>query len=455
MRALKPIARMGLAAWLALAGSGIGSADEAKVELREAPAIGQATRVTITLQADGSRPDYEARGKPLPFKVETHVDYLEKIVAIGPNAEPTQAVRRVERASAEIDFFRGVGQSMTVQIRPEVTLLISDRQSESVLTYSAGGPLLRNEVDLLQGPGDPLTLVGLLPTGDVGIGDSWNVGPLASKALTEYETLSHQGLKAKLEKLDDQEALIRLDGEIQGAVRGGEGTIKFDGELFFDRQNSLVRRLVLNREESRKKGHVESAIEAESTLTVTREPIELPEELSDEALKELSLEAEPHRLLLLYASPGGEYRILHDRNWHLAFEDVRRAVLKRIENGQTVAQCDLALGSRVGPGRHQDTDQFREDVRTALGEYFGEFVGSGEIDGPDDGNFRFKLAVEGKPREEAPESIPLWYYYLIASPEGDQLYAVFTLSQALEAAFGAQDLSMVGSLEWTQQAKDQ
>ena len=42
----------------------------------------------------------------------------------------------------------------------------------------------------------------------------------------------------------------------------------------------------------------------------------------------------------------------------------------------------------------------------------------------------------------------LWDYYLIASPEGDQVLATFTLAEEDAAAFGAQDLEMVGSLQW-------
>ena len=42
----------------------------------------------------------------------------------------------------------------------------------------------------------------------------------------------------------------------------------------------------------------------------------------------------------------------------------------------------------------------------------------------------------------------LWDYYLVASPEGDQLLATFTLAQNDAEAFGDQDLELIGSLEW-------
>jgi hypothetical protein len=45
----------------------------------------------------------------------------------------------------------------------------------------------------------------------------------------------------------------------------------------------------------------------------------------------------------------------------------------------------------------------------------------------------------------------LWDYYLIASPAGDQLLATFTLAEEDAAAFGAQDLEIIGSLQWNSQ----
>ena len=46
------------------------------------------------------------------------------------------------------------------------------------------------------------------------------------------------------------------------------------------------------------------------------------------------------------------------------------------------------------------------------------------------------------------ELVVLWYYYLIASPEGDQVLATFTLAEQDLRSFGEQDLEMIGSLQW-------
>ena len=66
------------------------------------------------------------------------------------------------------------------------------------------------------------------------------------------------------------------------------------------------------------------------------------------------------------------------------------------------------------------------------------------MDGDPLGGFRYKLGVQGKEGELA----VLWNYFLVASPEGDQLLATFTLAASDSEAFGDQDLELIGSLQW-------
>ena len=71
-------------------------------------------------------------------------------------------------------------------------------------------------------------------------------------------------------------------------------------------------------------------------------------------------------------------------------------------------------------------------------------MGAGEVDGNPAGGFRYKVGVQGR---EGQLGI-VWYYYLVASPEGEQLLATFTLAEDHVKVFGDQDLAMIGSLEW-------
>jgi hypothetical protein len=183
---------------------------------------------------------------------------------------------------------------------------------------------------------------------------------------------------------------------------------------------------------------------------VTQSKAEIPVELTDDALGRWPLEGGPERERLVFFAPNGRYAIKHDRDWHTYWDDSRLAVLKRVEAGRLVAQCNLAAGPNAGRGRHQDPARFRDDVRKGLSSRFGQFLGEGEVEGDPAGGYRYKVGVQGRQGD-----LPVvWYYYLIAAPEGDQLLATFTLAATQARAFGDQDEVLIGSFRWLEPADE-
>jgi hypothetical protein len=322
---------------------------------------------------------------------------------------------------------------------------VAERRDEAVVVFSPGGPLTRSELELVEGVGDPLALVGLLPDRPVAVGDRWTVGRDAARGLSGYDALAANALEATLETIDAAAAEIRLKGEVRGAVLGGEGSITCEGTLTFDRAAGQVTRLALTRHETRKAGPVEEGLDIKSTLTVERRPIATPAALADPIIAALPRDRDPARELLILIAPDGKYTLRHDRDWHIYWDDNRLTVLKRLDRGEVVAQCNLNVGPKVTRGKHQDPEQFRDDVRRALDSRFVQFVGVGEVEGDPAGGYRYKVAVQGRQGDVG----ILWDYYLIASPDGDQLLATFTHAAAQARAFGDQDLRIIGSLRWT------
>ena len=217
-----------------------------------------------------------------------------------------------------------------------------------------------------------------------------------------------------------------------------------DGSFTFDRKANRVSRLTLRRAETRRPGPIEAGLDVKSVLTVARDPAALIKPLDDDEFLAKAVEASRGPDLLLFQSPDGKYSLYHDRDWHLYWDDDRQVILKRLDRGEMVAQCNLSAGPNAGKGRHQDLDQFKGDLKKALGSRFLRFVGEGEVDGAAGGHYRYKVSVQGKQGD----SEVLWHYYLIASPSGDQVIATFTLGLAQQAQFADQDLKLIGSLEW-------
>ena len=148
-------------------------------------------------------------------------------------------------------------------------------------------------------------------------------------------------------------------------------------------------------------------------------------------------------LRLAYTGPGGRYRLEHDRSWFAFSEDDRQAVLRRLDRGTVVAQCNLVAGPTVESGAHPKADRFRDDVREALGDRFDRVIDAGEVAAPP-GEYRYRLAIRGR---QGAEPI-VWYYYLVSAASGRQLVAIVTLRESEVERLGRDDQRMIGSLRW-------
>lgn len=419
--------------------------------LRPSERVGESTRVVVSLKGEGlfktgleakdGAASKEETGKSRALKVETRLEFVEKAVAVGKDGAATRVVRRVERAGAAIN---GEVRATSAAIRPEVALLVAEPRDGQVVVVSPGGPLTRAELEVVQGPGDPLALAALLPAAAVAKGETWTVGNDAARSLSGYDTLDDNALKATLESIDEVRAVVRLKGAVRGSYLGGPGTITIDGSFAFDRKAGRVEALAVERAEVRKPGPVEAGLDIKSTLRVSRKGVETPSELSDANFAGVPLEVDADRELLLFKAPDGKYQLVHDRDWHIDWDSERQTILKRLDKGRFVAQCNLSTGPNAGKGRHEDPARLRDDVKKAVGARFVSVVGEGVVDGAPAGGYRYKVAIQGR---EANADV-LWYYVLIAGPQGDQVLAIFTLGLAQQERFGDQDLRLIGSFEW-------
>ncbi|MDR3620027.1 MAG: hypothetical protein P4L85_11810 [Paludisphaera borealis] len=436
---------------------GAAAADDATVVLKESSATDRATVVRIELKAGGLfRPglppdamtDEAKMPKPLDIDIQTRLIFRERLLATPKGADAggarsSRAVRLVSQAASAIN---GEIRPTALELRKELSLLIAERDDPdgTVTVVSPSGSLTRAELELVQGLGDPLSLGDLLPEGPVAKGAKWPVRKSALAAISGYDTIKSSKVEAVVESITADHVRIGITGEIQGMVLGGPGTLTCEGFATFDRKSALIDRVELTRNESRQPGPIEAGLDLKSTLTIARRETATPAELSDAALDGTSLDLTPARKLLQLIAFDGRYNLLHDRTWHTYWDDPKLVVLKRFLKDRITAQCNFSNGPPAGKGKHQDVEEFRADVRRAMKDRFVQFLGAGEVEGEADGGFRYKLGVQGREGDLGLR----WYYYLIASPRGEQLLATFTLAESDAKDFAEDDVALVGSLQW-------
>lgn len=412
------------------------------VSLAEPPENGRVFDVRAELRVEGKLEVATGPGRTatLPIEVDAQANYLERrLSGTGRDARTLRSLRQYSRAESKIVVDK---ETSFYRLRPQRGRIIAQGTFAGIERHSPAGPLMRIELDLLRMPGDSLAVLGLLPDGPVQPGDEWTPAGWVAPLLADLEAAAKSELTCKLDSISGDIATISFQGKLEGANDGAETSIALAGSFGFDIRNGHVRSLALRQTEKRVPGAVSPGLEVTATMKLVRTPASVSGPLTDEVARSIPLDPPPGALLLEFQAPG-ETMFLHDRGWHLFKQAGKVAILRLVDQGSFIAQCNVASIPAAGPGEHTPPEQFQRDIQTSLGERFGAFAESRRID-TGDGRFLFRVTAVGTSGETA----MTWIYYLCADPSGRQVSFVFAAESELKDRLGDRPDEIVRSVRF-------
>jgi hypothetical protein len=437
---------MAVFSWFSVAGAV--AAD--RIELRESPTETRVFAVAARLDVAGRLFPQPGEKNALKLVVAGQFGYSEKrLPGTGRDAEAIRAVRRYDEAKVRID----VGDQYSGRLlRETARLIVANGRRDGIQVFSPSVPLTPDEVDLLRLPGDNLCALILLPESAVEPGDTWKVPDWGIQMLTSLEALEKGSIECRLASLKDQVARIEVAGEATGAVLGASAGIKVEGHVLFDVEQKCIQRVELTQSEKRDVGTVSPGLDVAAKVVLTRTVVDQPKHLTDKEIAELPLEPNPATLLLMFDAPDWGVRMYPERSWHLFHKTTTVAVLRLLEKGSLIAQCNVRRLEPAEAGKHLSEEQFQADIERSLGKGFRQFVQSEKIENREGLHVLRVVASGGAERKTAKneiESIPMqWIYYLVAHPDGRQMAFVFTVEPERLEILKSRDMSLVSSLEF-------
>ncbi|MGW8256974.1 MAG: hypothetical protein ACWGMZ_05775, partial [Thermoguttaceae bacterium] len=348
--------------------------------------------------------------------------------------------------NAEVKIQIG-SQNFEPVLAPDHSLIVAEIAPQKSLLFSPLGTLTSKELDLLDVPGNNLLLDRFLPEKPVAVGDTWKH---SEKLLALFLCLDEVGsadVHSTLKEVTDRLARFEMSGKVAGAVEGVSTEIEIKARYRFDRKRNCIDWLGMLIKEKRNSSPISDGLDVVSQLQITEIPADKNEHLSDENLKELPLQSTPELLRLSHYSKLGGWELSYDRNWHICRDQQDVAVLRRLENGELIAQCNLSSLPSGKSEKLVSLEEFQEDVKRALGKDFKEFV---EAEQTIDEMKRRVLRVLA--RGTASELPILWTYYHIADKQGRRMGCVFTLEEKYAERFGKADQDLLRSLKFKEQA---
>lgn len=421
----------------------VSAANAESYTLRTAAKAGDMQRIQAVLEVKG-----ELRLNPagtgvtkLPLEVSGKVLYKERLLEYAAEWNKRRSVRLYEIADAKIKIGNGVVQQDLSKNNRLLTV-----QGIGNRTAFAGmhGPLTRDELELVDIQANSLLLDTLLPSGPVEIGDEWKVadGPLA--AFFAWDVVTQNQLKVSLKTVNDGIAVLEVDGKVHGAVEGVASDVEMKAKVNFNLQTRQINWLAANIGEQRAIGHAEPGFDVTARLRLATVPLKESAELSDSALASLPLGQDISKAPLRFDAAESHFRILHDRRWHVMSDRHDLCVLRYIDGGDLIAQCNVSILPDFDVGKYLSLEEFQAEVRRSLGENFQQFIEATKAQ-HDEGRRVLRVVASGVSSE-----IPIqWVYYHISDANGRRAALAFSLETDLVAQFAEADREIADSFEFT------
>jgi hypothetical protein len=414
-----------------------------KYDLNAKPAA-TAERFEVTLEAGGKvKLSSNGQAQDLPMSVIANLSYDQRSLADdGTKSDTARSVRHYRKAMAAIKVDKGAEQSV---LGEKNRLIGSESSGGKATLFCPNGPLTREELDLLDVQGTGVSFDLLLPKASVASGDKWKLSETVLTGLLGLDAVSFADVESMLGDVKQGIAHISGGGAVSGAIAGVNTEIDLKIKYDFDLKSRRVTWLALLIKEKREIGHVGPGLDIVAKVIVKTGPARESAELSDARLAKMPTKSRPDLLQLVFKSPKGDYELLHDRSWYVTAADNDLAVMRLVERGELVAQCNVAKVKLQAADKDLTLEDYQGEVQRALGKNFGQFENAGQVQ-DEQGRRVYRVVASGEATK-----LPIhWIYYLVSTAEGQRVSLAFTVESELLPRFGKADRQLASALKLVQ-----
>lgn len=392
---------------------------------------GQLSLVKFQMEVGGQlKMVREGQVKQTPMKVEGKAVFRERLLE-ADGGRAARSVRKYESATGTLTIER---RQLSPELNAPHRLIMASVGKDAQTLLCPTGLLSRDELDLIDVPCSTLLVNRLLPGKTVKLGETWRHQPEDLALLLGLDAVSQADVESVLSQLKDGEAEVALAGTIAGALGGVATDIDLKAKYRFNELSGRIDWLAMLIKENRSVGHAAPGVDVVAKLQYQIEPLAEARELTDEALADVSLEPAPELTRLAYLSPSGEMSMAVDRNWQVVNEDGQVAVLRLVERGDMLAQCNATRLPALAAGKKLSLTEFQADVRKALGDNFRQFTAATELTSSADYHV-LRVVAQG-----AVSDLPIeWRYYHVTDRSGRRAALAFTISQQFSERFADHD----------------
>jgi hypothetical protein len=383
----------------------------------------------------------------LPMSVTAELLFTQRRLPLEKDAAPARLVRHYSAAEAKFNL---KNTEFGNRLRDDRRLIVLASGGDAATYFSPLGPLTREEVELLDVPGAGVLPELLLPGKELKVGETWELSNDSIVRLLSLDAVHKHDIVGKYDELRDGVAILSLEGKVDGAVGGVSTEVNLKAKLNLDPQEKLLTWLAISFTENRAIGHAQPGYDVTTRIRMLTGLAESAPEISDDAISKLPLTAGTGETLLAFRSEKGGFELVHDRRWRVMNERYDSAILRMVDRGELVAQCNVSKLKSFTKGEQLTLDGFQEDVKIAL-EKQKAIINEAAQSTTDNGLKVLRLLVTGQASD-----IPIqWTYYHVSDNVGRRASLVFTIDAKLVEKYAHLDQEILAGFKLFDPPRDE
>jgi hypothetical protein len=406
---------------------------------------GSLDRVVVQLEVGGELKEKEGgKTQSMPVSGTCQLEYDEKTLETPAEKEGCwRSARMYDKAEASIK--RG-DEELKPALRIQRSLIAVQIDSKASTIFSPKGPLTRDELEMTDVLGNSLLLEQFLPEKSVDIGQTWTHSEKLIALLLDLDTVTKCDVQSTLKEVTDAVARFELSGHVEGTSEDAATEIELTGKYRYDLRLKRIDWFGLLVKEQRGISRVTAGFNVSSRLQVRIVPKDASVALSDAVLKDYVLKPDKNLTQLSCEPANGGWQLHHDRRWHLYREQNDLIVLRLVDGGEYIGQCNISSLAKRSPEKQISLSEFQEDTRRVLAKSFGKFVAAEESSDASDHRV-LRVVIRGEVSD-----VPIqWNYYLVADSQGNQAALAFTMEEKIADRLNKADEQLVQAIKFVEQ----
>jgi hypothetical protein len=346
----------------------------------------------------------ETASKALKVVGSSSIKYDERILQLAVDRK----VERTVRYYRQLEFERKVGEEQQYsKLRPEAQRLVILRHNQYEVPFCPHGPLTIGEMELVRTDVFTPALQGLFPLKAVRVGEQWAADNIAIQELTDLEKIDKANLVCTFEKvvtlLGRRIGHVNFEGKVQGVGDDGIALHELRGSYYVDLDANFLSYVYVKGTHHLLDKNGNATGKIEGSFVMTRSPQPLTNEVSDQALRGLTLEPNAENSLLLFEHPDVGVRFVYPRNWRVAGVNDKQIGIDEKRGSGVLLTLSSADKTPTGAQFRQETMQyltkqqvrlFREDALRSLPGGLETFAFEAQV-GKDRVNLQYYVTRQG------------------------------------------------------------